>query len=419
MWVPSAVIDLARACADEGGRAWLVGGVVRDHLLGRETVDVDLEVHELQAPVLAAVLRRFGKVSEVGRSFGVFRVHHRGLPMDVSLPRRDSNSGPGHRGIAVSGDPFLGLVEAARRRDLTINAIMIDPLTGEVADPFGGQEDLRQGILRAVDPLTFLDDPLRALRVMQLAGRFGFQPDGQLIELCRQAPLDELPGERLAAELEKLLLASPRPSVGWMVAMDCQIASRVLPELVESGTTGLGEILDRAALLRDEPGSSVPPLALMLTCLLHRLEREPLTAVLDRLRYFSHRGYPLRTHLLSAVADWRVALTTLDDRGLRLLAEDHHLALMLRAAEAIGGSDTPRQSLERARALGVADSPLPAVIGGRELSAIGLPPGPQMGQVLRLIRRRQLAGEVTTSDEAMELARRLVGSPELLDQEPM
>ncbi len=410
MWVPPAVIDLAAACAEAGGRAWLVGGVVRDHLLGRETVDFDIEVHGLEAAELAALLRRFGRVSEVGRSFGVYRIHRPELAMDVSLPRRDSNSGPGHRGIQVQGDPFLGVVEAARRRDLTINAIMIDPLSGEEADPFGGRADLRDGLLRAVDAETFLDDPLRALRVVQFAGRFGFLPTPELVELCRRAPLDELPGERLAAELEKLLLASPRPSIGLQVALDCEVVARVLPEVAAAGVEGLGAVLDRAAAMRDGLDGALPPLALMLGCLLHRLDPTPAEALLDRLRVHSSRGYPLRARVLGALSTWRAAREALDDTALRSLAEEQHLSLVLRIAMAVDEGEQPGRSLERARALGVADQPLPVLIGGRQLGELGVPPGPRMGELLAQIRRAQLQGEVASAHDALELAARLAGS---------
>ena len=105
----------------------------------------------------------------VGRAFGVFRVGD--LPMDLSLPRRDSKRGPGHRGFDVAPDPSLDFAEAARRRDLTVNSIGIDPLTAEVLDPHGGRRDLERRVLRATDPVHFPEDPLRGLRVAQLAAR--------------------------------------------------------------------------------------------------------------------------------------------------------------------------------------------------------------------------------------------------------
>ena len=135
--------DLAAAVRDQGGRALIVGGWVRDRLLGRESKDVDLEVFGLPADRLRGLLERFGKVDVVGASFQVFKVGD----IDVSLPRRESKAGRGHKGFAVTGDPAMTVEEAARRRDFTINAVSWDPVSEEYIDPFGGREDLERGVL--------------------------------------------------------------------------------------------------------------------------------------------------------------------------------------------------------------------------------------------------------------------------------
>src|SRR5690606_25094854 len=114
-----------------------------------------------------SVVERFGRVDTVGESFTVFKV----AGLDVSLPRRESKTGRGHRAFRVEGDPHLSLADAARRRDFTINAMSRDPLTGELVDPFGGAADLEAGILRMVDPRTFAEDSLRVLRAVQFAAR--------------------------------------------------------------------------------------------------------------------------------------------------------------------------------------------------------------------------------------------------------
>jgi tRNA nucleotidyltransferase (CCA-adding enzyme) len=131
--------DLARAIAlavrDEGGRALVVGGWVRDALLGRTSKDVDLEVFGVPADRLLALVSGFGRVDTVGESFTVYKVGG----LDVSLPRRESKTGRGHTGFTVQGDPS-SRSRAARRRS-TVNAISLDPLTGEILDPFNGRPD--------------------------------------------------------------------------------------------------------------------------------------------------------------------------------------------------------------------------------------------------------------------------------------
>ena len=221
-------IGIARAVRDAGGRAVVVGGWVRDHLLGRRSKDVDIEVFGLDADRLESLLAGFGTVHAVGRAFGVFRVG--GIDVDFSLPRRDSKRGPGHRGFDVAPDPSLDFAEAARRRDLTVNSIGIDPLTGEVLDPHGGRRDLERRVLRATDPAHFPEDPLRGLRAAQLAARLEMEPDEELVALCRKLDLSELSGERVFDEFRKLLLRAKKPSIGLRV-LDDTGQLRFFPEI--------------------------------------------------------------------------------------------------------------------------------------------------------------------------------------------
>src|SRR5262249_35625515 len=138
------------------------------------------------------------RVETVGESFQVYKIGD----LDISLPRRESKSGRGHKGFAVTGDPTMTIEEAARRRGLTVNAISWDPLTGEYLDPFNGRVDLERKRLRVVDPRTFADDSLRALRAVQFAARFDFGLDEEARTLCQAMPLDDLPSERIWGEIE-------------------------------------------------------------------------------------------------------------------------------------------------------------------------------------------------------------------------
>src|SRR5215475_9350873 len=199
-------LDLAIAIAESvrtaGGRALVVGGWVRDRLLDVPSINLDIEVFAVPAEQLRTLLEPFGRVEAVGASFQVFKV----AGLDVSLPRRDSKSGRGHRGFAVTGDPSMSIEEAARRRDFTVNAISWDPLTDEYLDPFHGRDDLAKRLLRMVDPSTFPEDSLRVLRAVQFAARFSLSVDPATRDLCRTIALDDLPAERVWGEIEKLLL---------------------------------------------------------------------------------------------------------------------------------------------------------------------------------------------------------------------
>src|SRR5688572_19834432 len=178
--------SIARAVAEAGGRALIVGGWVRDRLMERPSKDIDLEVYGLEPARLREILTRFGSVNTVGESFTVYKV----ADIDVALPRRESKTGRGHKAFDVVGDPHLDPREAARRRDFTINAISWDPLSDRYEDPYEGRRDLTRGVLRAVDPTTFGEDSLRVLRAVQFAARFGFELEAATAALCREIPLD-------------------------------------------------------------------------------------------------------------------------------------------------------------------------------------------------------------------------------------
>ncbi|MCB9779467.1 MAG: CCA tRNA nucleotidyltransferase [Alphaproteobacteria bacterium] len=415
---PPVVHQLAAACRDAGGRAYVVGGIVRDRVLaelqGREPPppkDLDIEVHGIEADDLQALLRRLGRVSEVGRSFGVYKLSAGPLGLDVSLPRRDSKAGPGHRGIDVQGDPHMGVVEAARRRDLTINAMLLDPLTGEVLDPHGGRADLAAGKLRAVDDDCFLEDPLRAVRVVQFAGRLGFSVDAGLVALCRKADLHELPAERIWMELEKLLLRSERPSVGLRVGRETAVLPRVLPQVRgwERDAAEVDAAVDRAAAWQPQVGRAPRSLALMLGALLHREAVEDAEAALLHLRVHRSGRYPLRDRVLHAVAHWRELVgADVDDTLLRRLAEDGEVAVVGGVALAASGAVSVEHVLRRAGMLGVLHEPLPALVQGRDLMDLGTPPGPTMGRILADVRHAQLAGRVGNREEALALVRSLL-----------
>ncbi|HTB49032.1 MAG TPA: HDIG domain-containing protein, partial [Verrucomicrobiae bacterium] len=182
---------------------------------------------------LVEQLELFGEVDLIGASFGIAAIKNPGSGryLDFSIPRADSKVDKGHKGFQVTGDPNMSVREAARRRDLTINSLAMDPLTGELIDNYGGVEDIKAGVLRATDMELFGDDPLRVLRVMQFAGRFNFAVDPATAELCKTLDLTELTKERIGQEWIKLMRRSERPSVGLRLARELCILDQLHPEL--------------------------------------------------------------------------------------------------------------------------------------------------------------------------------------------
>ena len=426
------ILDIARAVRAAGGRALLVGGYVRDRLLGLEAKDVDVEVFGLDLGALESLLGAFGRVLRVGESFGVLRLAE--VDADFSLPRRDSKVSPGHRGFAVASDPHLDFESAARRRDLTINAMSLDPLSEELIDPCGGRGDLERGVLRATDPRAFPEDPLRALRVAQFIARFEMRPEPDLVELCREAPLDEVSGERIFEELRKLLLKGRRPSAG-LRFLETSGLLRFFPELLAlAGVPQDPEwhpegdvwvhtlmVVDEAARLRD---GSAEDLALMLGALCHDLGKpltthtdargrirspehsergvEPTRAFLERLRApkeLVRRVCALVEHHLAPALFVRNGAAAKGYRRLarKLDASGVPLGLLVRVAQAdhLGRIGPVRESppgdafLAQARRHLVAERPPRDVVMGRHLVARGLTPGPAFSGILERCREIQ------------------------------
>jgi tRNA nucleotidyltransferase (CCA-adding enzyme) len=431
-----------------------VGGWVRDRLLGRVSKDIDLEIFGIQPDQLRALLTRFGPVNAVGESFTVYKVGG----IDVSLPRRDSKTGEGHRGFTVEGDPAMSVEDAARRRDFTINAIAFDPLTGEYLDPFNGREDLRTRTLRAVDPQTFAEDSLRVLRAVQFAARFDCTLESGTRALCERIPLDDLPAERVWGELEKLLLQAQRPSAGLTLALDLGVIRRLFPELEalvgcpqEPEWHPEGDVWIHTLMVVDEARTRIddlehaPKVTVMLGALCHDVGKPPTTAfidgrirsmdheqagvmpaarLLDRLNVYTLDGYDVRSQVLGIVAHhlkplaFAKALPRAGDGAFRRLALKVDLELLGRVAESdcrgrAGEFDCSgiRWFLERARELGVQHAAPEPLLLGRHLLALGVRPGPRVGVILREVYERQLDGRVTSIEEGIQAAREILAPP--------
>ena len=416
--------------------------------MGRRSKDVDLEVFGIDAGRLKEILAAFGPVNVVGESFTVFKVGD----VDVSLPRRESKVGRGHKGFAVHGDPTLSPREAARRRDFTINAISWDPLTETFEDPFDGRRDIEGRILRAVDASTFGDDSLRVLRAVQFAARFEFELDPGTAALCRRIPLDDLPAERIWGELEKLLLLPQRPSIGFTLALELGVVDQLFPELKalvgcpqEPEWHPEGDVWIHTLMVIDQARTRIDDLerpqqiAVMLGAVCHDLGKPPTTAfsegrirsidheqagvapataVLDRLNVHTIGGFDVRKQVLGVTAHhlkpgmFGMSKTPVSDGAFRRLAQKVDLEILARVAKSDcmgrgGGFDCSSMDwfLQRARELGVQNAPPKPILLGRHLLAIGMSPGPKVGEILRLVYERQLDGAVTTVEEGLALAR--------------
>ena len=281
---------LATAVRAHGGNAYYVGGYVRDRLLNIENKDIDIEVHGVNAQTLASILDTLGERVSFGESFGIFAL--KGYGIDIAMPRKERAIGMGHRDFETFTDPFIGTYEAAKRRDLTIGALMMDILTEEITDHFGGVRDLESGILRHVCTETFTEDPLRVLRLAQFAARFQFAPAEETLALCRKMPLSHLSRERVCEELRKALMKAEKPSVFFEVLRKADRLEEWFGELnaligVEQNPAHHAEgdvfthtmmVLDEAAKYRAEVSD---PFGFMLSALCHDFGKAVCTQVID------------------------------------------------------------------------------------------------------------------------------------------
>ena len=227
------ILEIAKLIKISGGKTLIVGGFIRDILFKQTPKDFDIEVYGLSAKNLEEILKKFGKVYDVGKTFGVLKISlPNDIEIDISLPRKDSKMGKGHRGFNVETYPDLNVEEAASRRDFTINSIAWNPLTEQIYDPFNGLKDLKSKILRVTNSEKFGEDPLRAIRALQFVARFELKIETRTKKIIRNMipQLKELPKERFLEEWKKLFLRARKPSLGLIAGMELGIFAELYPE---------------------------------------------------------------------------------------------------------------------------------------------------------------------------------------------
>jgi len=444
--IQEALVSISEVVAAEGGKALLVGGCVRDTLWGFCPRDFDVEVYGIPPAKLVEILSGCFSVGLVGEAFGVIKIH--GLPIDVSLPRRESKRGEGHRGFEVFSDPQMTPQEAASRRDFTINAMTIDPLTQELFDPFGGLRDLEQRILRHSSS-KFGEDPLRVLRGLQLIGRFELTPDPETIGIANRlfTEYESLPTERIWAEWYKWAGQSTHPSLGlgWLkqtqwiqaypeleVLESCPQDPRWHPE--GDVWTHTLHVTNEAARIAERDSLSMENRAsLVLAALCHDLGKPTTTEVTPGgvrsrghaktkdiyVQFLERIGAPSKL-VERVVALCLYHLTHIDFVGsprhvrrlaLGLSSSGETIEMLCRLVEADNSGrpplpkrlpDTMKHIEMMAKELNLKSAAPQPVLLGRHLLDMGFPPGPQMGKILKLAFEAQLDGRFETLESAKE-----------------
>ena len=461
--IPASVLSLVRLIESAGGSTVLVGGAVIDIIQDRDPKDWDLEVFGLDYDHLSVIFWDEHIIHHmVGRQFGIIKLNIDGLEIDVNVPRTDNKIGIGHKGFECTFDPTMTVEEAARRRDFSINAMAIDLHTGEVIDPFGGLSDLSAGVLRATDERLFVQDPLRALRAMQLLARKARTVDDKTMQLIRGMVdiFPELAKERVHEEFRKLLLKAESPSVGleflresgWIVhfpELNDLIGCEQHPEWHPEGDVWVHSMhtVDSAAWVRDN--ASLPDgwtEAFMFGTLCHDVGKPSTTITPEMVandeapkellwtaRFHDRAGMPIVDTFLRRMMEERDLITkttaivgehmqpwNLFQGGARksrwkLLHNRIRLDVLgwMCKCDSCGGPDvnigdpdfeheTSKMCWDYFSDLG--PTPIEPILMGRHLIAAGVEPGPRFGPALRSAFEAQIEDDSLGVDDLLKVA---------------
>lgn len=432
----SAAREIARKLQEHGYPAYLVGGAVRDLLLGIPPKDCDIAT----AARPEEIVRLFPGAEMVGAHFGVALVRELGEQVEVATFRSDHSYRDGRRPERVDfeTDPR----QDALRRDFTINALFLDPATGQVLDFAGGREDLREGLIRAIgDPAArFAEDHLRMLRAVRFAARFGFRIDPATMQaIRREAPsIASISAERVRDELARILTEGGARR-GFELLDESRLLGEILPEVAAMKGVGQpeefhpeGDVWTHTLLMLE--GLRAPSIALALGVLLHDVAKPPTFRLEGRIRFDGHveLGARMSVDILtrlrfpgevirrveSLVANHlrfkdapRMRESTLR-RFLRLERFEEHLELhrldCLSSHRSLGNYEFVKQKMAE---LPVEALRPPRLISGHDLIAAGYRPGPGFARMLQTVEDAQLESRVSTREEALALVCALFGGP--------
>jgi tRNA nucleotidyltransferase (CCA-adding enzyme) len=399
------LLKIAEDICTAGGRAFLVGGFVRDSLLGiaSETKDFDIEVYSINQEELLSILSKYGKPNLIGKAFGVVHLSRQKIHYDFSFPRTESKIGIGHRAFDIQTNPNLSFEEAAKRRDFTVNAMGMELPNLELADPYNGRKDLENKILRHVSA-AFSEDSLRVLRGVQFAARFELKAAKETAKLCESLSLNDLSRERIEEEFRKWILKGVKPSCG--LDFFCEVGlQKMFCEIGLEGGNALGSVLDNLAEQKKNLNAQEQEIIMFagLLCL-------PNAKPFD----FFNKWVPVNV-LLKKVPALLKSLSLLnlsskcDLRRCALKAGGLKLPAMLKSA-----IENNNELYYNAKKIGdemcIWEKAPEPFITGQMLLDMGLKPGPKMGEIIRQIFEMQLNGTVTCKEDALTTSHSLLAT---------
>jgi tRNA nucleotidyltransferase/poly(A) polymerase len=458
-----------------GLEVYAVGGFVRDIISNDPSEDVDILITRHSADEIIKKLESHGKVDIVGKSFGIIKFTIRDKTYDIALPREDRPKQAKirrHKDFVISADPDLPLEKDLKRRDFRCNSIAVRLVDGKVFDPFDGQKDIKERIIRLTNLQAFPEDPLRVIRVARFASVLGFSVDPKIYEVSKDIDLSGLSIERVNEEIFKILLFSPQPSRGLGELFKLGALRQLFPELYkltlsiqdsvfhpEKDSYGHHTVWAHTLITVDQSRrlashfhlNEQKTLTLVLSALFHDVGK-PETAqwefkrgrlvitnnghdilsskivkkTLDRLRIFSWNGYNLRKMIPLLIKCHHRASELWQNQDVitkkafnRLAADvegEIELMIYLDAADRAGRSKKPIQGLDKEaqwllkkfEELNVSKETIKPLIMGRDLIELGVSPGPAMGELLKKLYQKQLDNEFETREKGIKMAKKLV-----------
>ena len=398
-----------------GGRAFLVGGWVRDAMLGKSCRDYDIEVYDMAQDALVPLLSKYGRTNLVGKAFGVIHLAMKGLSLDFSFPRTENKVGYGHRGFVVHTDEKLSFKEAALRRDFTINAMGMELPELTLCDPYGGVDDLKAHRLKHVSE-AFAEDSLRILRGVQFASRFELTLAPETAELCKSLSLEDLSKERIYEEFKKWLLKPGKPSLGLRAFLEMDLL-RFFPEVKPLGANyeNLGQFLDnmsRNAVAEPEESRMAMAFAALLSGNSCAEDWEKfLTGMTNEVKLL--RNVPKLLRYSSAASPEGAFPEDSEIRRLSVALEGLREYCILVASNPMYGEQARSAFVERLKAraieLGVFENAPEPYLTGRYLMSLGLKPGKQFGDLIRESFELQLDGKLQDAEQAETWAKAKLG----------
>jgi len=446
--LPPSITKITEAILQTGARPVIVGGYVRDAIMGYPSKDIDIEVFGIDSlNELEKILSPYGSTNFVGKSFGVLKVKTDKFELDISIPRTEIKSGLKHKDFKVTTDGNLTFEQAATRRDFKMNALGFDVKTEKIIDPFNGLEDIKNRVISHIEDKTFIEDPLRIMRAIGFAARFNFTISTETKELCKSMikneDLQHLSKERIFEEIKKILLKAKRPSIAFYLADELGINENIFSELNAlkgvnqrekyhpEGDAFVHTLMALDVMAKHNEEDKRVKLTLMFAILCHDFGKTETTKFINgEWRAHAHEAVsvPLAKSFLLRLTDDKALIEAIlplvryhgepkkfyeanvSDSAIRRLANKVNISLLVEVscADVLGRTTEDAKKgycpsknwlLKRADELYVKSSAPKQILQGRDLIEEGLSPSAEFKKILDIAFEAQLDGEFSNIED--------------------